>query len=775
MDISARNIDEKEFSSSTASAGKQVSSKDLNTDLTIKNGTTENELLEDRLRTPSGNLTTTSVQDIRKFYSPDNSARKFLKVKRSDKADSHQSRSTKKESVNREIVKYRAKARKIAAQSVNRRRASKNTDQNNLSAEGVVTSDEDSSIDSESAFVFKHLEGAQKGSLDTITPEHQKQGATIELEDPSDEFLHFLSTQLQGAKSSELLREMASPGENINSDSTSQNAGKSESDDAMDLDMDNPQVVSLQSVAAMFNQLNTNMKALGQKITALENKKDEKVSEKVIEESAKAIKIQVVDEMKEENTKLRVTIGNLQHRNRTLTNVVDRMAIEIQDLKNRVDNIDLNNSKKAISISGLRVDDRKNNMIQEVQRFIECELGLIVTVEDCYKMGGKEPRLLIVHLQTAQEKSDVLHFKYLLKNVENNGRSIFINDYTPMIFQEKKRRERFIQNENSMRDNPLDIKFSKGNMIIQGETHFQKVVPPTPSQLVCIPPEQLSKVLSLKMESSSPSVKDRSIFQGYTTVVSSHKEINELYVKMKLIQPGARHIVCAYWLEGECFYQNKDFHDDDEAGAGKHILEYMLKNGLKNRVIFVSRKYGGVRMGPERFMCYLDVSKEITAKYINSDVAKPPVTYQQVKQREQQRKGAQNSRDAPLQHADKSVEGTSSPSAPPSTSASSSTKRPASSPLHREDQENSGRRYSQNSKSNYRGSFSYSGYRRRNGRFQQRHVSRYPEQSRYDNYQKQKVQSMRDNNDWNYATQEDWNSYDDGSFYQRRKYGYDQD
>ena len=41
----------------------------------------------------------------------------------------------------------------------------------------------------------------------------------------------------------------------------------------------------------------------------------------------------------------------------------------------------------------------------------------------------------------------------------------------------------------------------------------------------------------------------------------------------------------------------------------------MKKQNLKNRVIFVSRKYGGVRMGADRFECYLSAAKIVAKQH----------------------------------------------------------------------------------------------------------------------------------------------------------------
>jgi putative IMPACT (imprinted ancient) family translation regulator len=42
-------------------------------------------------------------------------------------------------------------------------------------------------------------------------------------------------------------------------------------------------------------------------------------------------------------------------------------------------------------------------------------------------------------------------------------------------------------------------------------------------------------------------------------------------------------------------------NDDGENGAGNIILYYLKANNLNNVVIAVSRYYGGIKLGPDRF------------------------------------------------------------------------------------------------------------------------------------------------------------------------------
>ena len=72
----------------------------------------------------------------------------------------------------------------------------------------------------------------------------------------------------------------------------------------------------------------------------------------------------------------------MNHKNRSLTHVVDRMAVEITELRNRIENIELSGSKRAITLSGYRIySKRKYEVLSELEAFFADFLGLSVNIE----------------------------------------------------------------------------------------------------------------------------------------------------------------------------------------------------------------------------------------------------------------------------------------------------------------------------------------------------------------------------------------------------------
>ena len=88
-------------------------------------------------------------------------------------------------------------------------------------------------------------------------------------------------------------------------------------------------------------------------------------------------------------------------------------------------------------------------------------------------------------------------------------------------------------------------------------------------------------------------------FVAKSAQAHSLQQVREAYLKMRYDFPNADHIVMAYRVgdyEGSC--------DDEEYFAGDKLLRLLISKNTKNVVTFVARKYGGVHLGPRRFVIY---------------------------------------------------------------------------------------------------------------------------------------------------------------------------
>ena len=55
----------------------------------------------------------------------------------------------------------------------------------------------------------------------------------------------------------------------------------------------------------------------------------------------------------------------------------------------------------------------------------------------------------------------------------------------------------------------------------------------------------------------------------------------------------------------------QDFHDDGEGGAGIKIMHLLQDSNVRNVLVIVSRWYGGILLGPARFMYISDAARGV--------------------------------------------------------------------------------------------------------------------------------------------------------------------
>ena len=181
------------------------------------------------------------------------------------------------------------------------------------------------------------------------------------------------------------------------------------------------------------------------------------------------------------------------------------------------------------------------------------------------------------------------------------GKKIFINDYTPAPVQERRRRERDVIASAEKTYGENSTSFTRAGLTVKGVPYRKLVTPPTPAEIINIDPSLLTKLFKQTTIRSSSVEKEGSIFTAYTAEVKNHQEICNLYIKLKIMVPDAKHIVCAYWVSHPEEFHALDYHDDGEATAGRLLMDFLKANELKNWVVFVAKKYGGSKIGAESF------------------------------------------------------------------------------------------------------------------------------------------------------------------------------
>ena len=198
----------------------------------------------------------------------------------------------------------------------------------------------------------------------------------------------------------------------------------------------------------------------------------------------------------------------------------------------------------------------------------------------------------------------VMRNKANLKGLKNKDKKpLYINDFVPTDLNEKRKKLQDTKKRCQEMKDPPQLEIVSDQLYINKELYQCKISPPNPQKMLDYTTSELENIMRLRICKGGDIEQDGNIFQAFTLCTNSLQTIQDAYMKMRLCYPKARHIMCAYLVEGEEYYQTRGYCDDGEHAAGLRILQYLIENGFQARVVFVIRQYSGRKIGQDRFLC----------------------------------------------------------------------------------------------------------------------------------------------------------------------------
>ena len=99
------------------------------------------------------------------------------------------------------------------------------------------------------------------------------------------------------------------------------------------------------------------------------------------------------------------------------------------------------------------------------------------------------------------------------------------------------------------------------SLFVDREKFEEAITPPRPQILLDLTPKELNEIMRIAICKGHETEEEGNKFTAFSLSVGSLEEIKNAYIKMRLCQPKARHIICAYSLKGdlEVFHQNNGF------------------------------------------------------------------------------------------------------------------------------------------------------------------------------------------------------------------------
>ena len=347
----------------------------------------------------------------------------------------------------------------------------------------------------------------------------------------------------------------------------------------------NPQLMDIQVVIKMFSELK-------REIADMKNLNGQSA------ENADSLQLEDSSQMKKEFQEYKLKTD-------LLFSIVERLGCVTTELLNRIDTMEMRGMRKSIVIGGLKTDNRILKCIQQIEAFILNELGMETTIIDCFKLGFGENKPVVITVDSLQQKIKLFQSmdKYRKgKKLLKEDITVYLSDFLPPESKETKRREREIFKKNEQdQSTGIDMNLTKNGLEIQGTQFVRKVTAPDSTKILSYQEEHLNKICNMKLMGGDELVEKGSKFIGYVLPTNNHALINDAYMKLRLIFPQAKHIICAYSIPGLPRCLHEDYCDDKETGGGNFLSKLLQKNSITCMAFFVIRIQEGPNIGPTRF------------------------------------------------------------------------------------------------------------------------------------------------------------------------------
>ena len=151
----------------------------------------------------------------------------------------------------------------------------------------------------------------------------------------------------------------------------------------------------------------------------------------------------------------------------------------------------------------------------------------------------------------------------------------------------------------------VKIEFKGGKLLLNGKIQKKHVYPRTVSQLFNVDENLQDKLNTIRLTQSGTKKDKSSQFTGFAAKVQNITDIRNAYLCLKQLQPDADHLIMAYVTK-----DHTGGHDHGEHGASRRILQILQDRNSSHTALFVTRVYGGIPLGPKRFLHIEKVARE---------------------------------------------------------------------------------------------------------------------------------------------------------------------
>ena len=256
--------------------------------------------------------------------------------------------------------------------------------------------------------------------------------------------------------------------------------------------------------------------------------------------------------------------------------------------------------RRSVVITGLNTDEKMAKSIELVEKFVAETLEIEANIVDMFKLGVGRDKPVVLTLESMRHKSNL--FQAIQGyNKENEDSGIFVSDYLPAETNERRRREKEIFKDNEKNQtSKVQMTMDRSGLKIQGQYYEKKIQPPKATDILKCNKQQIGEVFNLSTPAGEWICEDENTYIAHKIETNTHEEISKAYLKMRMLYPQSKHIICAFVLPQLPKCYSEDFCDDDDIGCGRMVLNMLRKSKISSIAVFMIRLQAGKKIGNKK-------------------------------------------------------------------------------------------------------------------------------------------------------------------------------
>ena len=308
-----------------------------------------------------------------------------------------------------------------------------------------------------------------------------------------------------------------------------------------------------------------------------------------------------------------------------LTSIVIKQSKQLSHMQSKM----LNMERKSMS-SDILIHNVAENMNQDVDIHVKsslAELGIKtdnIKTDNAYRKGvprkpGSRPRPIVVTMTHQSDAKHILEVTRPKFGAPLDRKALHVTPHVPEELREKRKRLISMASAYKEKDPKANIRVKQDHLLINKEKMWPSVDPPNTQNILQMDEHNRNAADKAPVAVSSERQVKGSTFRVFTSPVNHPEQARIALLKISAIPEvaAATHRIFAYR------FRNGDhgWEDDGDFGLGRFLNKLMESSQVCNRIVVLSRDFGGVHLGQHRFDVVRELYNEAMAVHDDRSLA----------------------------------------------------------------------------------------------------------------------------------------------------------